>query len=102
MAQYTTYTVSFHSSPLYILYAQASAYAEAYASKAGFLISIFSNCVVIACGVKISIHGDEEEARGFTGEWLNNGGGRQSEDDSDSDMDTKTESSSRRVLTTVF
>lgn len=54
--------------------------------------------MVTASGVKISIHGDEEAAHSFTGEWLNNGG-RQSEDDSDSDMDSKTEeSSSRRVL----
>ena len=65
-------------------------------------LSLVTVCAAIASGVKISIHGDEEEARSFTGEWLNNGGGRQSEDDSDSDMDTKTESSSRRVLTAVF
>lgn len=53
--------------------------------------------MVIASGVKISIHGDEEEVRSFTGNWLNDGG-KQSEDDSDSDMDSKTEeSSSRRV-----
>lgn len=60
--------------------------------------------MVIASGVKISIHGDEEEARNFTGRWLNEGG-RQSEEDSDSDMESKTEeSSSRRVFifVTIF
>jgi len=57
--------------------------------------------MVIASGVKISIHGDEEAAYSFTGEWLDNGG-HQSEDDSDSDMDSKTEeSSSRRVLNLI-
>lgn len=54
--------------------------------------------MVTASGVKISIQGDEEEAQGFTSEWVNDGG-RQSEDDSDSDMESRTESSSRRVPT---
>lgn len=63
-----------------------------------YLPPLVTVAMVIASGVKISIHGDEEEAQSFTGEWLNNGG-RQSEDDSDSDMDSKTEeSSSRRVI----
>lgn len=57
--------------------------------------------MVAASGVKVSIHGDEEEARSFTGNWSNDGG-RQSEDDSDSDMDSKTESSSRRVYATIL
>ena len=64
-----------------------------------YLLSLLVTVVMVtASGVKISIQGDEEEARSFTGEWLNDGGHR-SEDDSDSDMESKTESSSRRVLT---
>ena len=57
--------------------------------------------MVTASGVKVSIHGDEEEARSFTGNWSNDGG-HQSEDDSDSDMDSKAESSSRRVCAAIF
>ena len=84
------------------MYAQASAYSEAYTGETACLWSLLTVAMVIASGVKVSIHGDEEEACSFTSSW-SNGGGHHSEDDSDSDMDSKTEeSSSRRVSASIF